>query len=105
MGRNRRWGGPAGCAAAIAAAREGARTLLVESTGTLGGMGTAGLIPAWARFSDRVRVIHRGIAEQVFAASQATLYKPNPGLVDWVKINVEALKRIYDEMVTADPDE
>jgi len=93
-------GGPAGCAAAIAAAREGARTLLVEATGTLGGMGTSGLIPAWARFSDRERIIHRGIAEQVFNASNATLYKPNPGQLDWVKINVEALKRIYDEMVT-----
>jgi len=93
-------GGPAGCAAAIAAAREGARTLLVEGTGTLGGMGTSGLIPAWARFSDREKMIHRGIAEQVFNASNATLYKPNPDQLDWVKINVEALKRIYDEMVT-----
>ncbi len=39
-------GGPAGCATAIAAAREGARTLLVEATGALGGMGTSGLVPA-----------------------------------------------------------
>ena len=31
-------GGPAGCAAACAAAREGAKVLLVESTGALGGM-------------------------------------------------------------------
>jgi flavin-dependent dehydrogenase len=38
-------GGPAGCAAATAAAREGARTLLLEATGVLGGMGTAGLVP------------------------------------------------------------
>jgi len=93
-------GGPSGCAAAIAAAREGARTLLVEGTGMLGGMGTSGLIPAWARFSDRERMVHRGIAEQVFNASNAALYKPHPGQLDWVKINVEALKRIYDEMVT-----
>lgn len=30
-------GGPSGCTAAIAAAREGAKTLLVEATGQLGG--------------------------------------------------------------------
>ena len=40
-------GGPAGCATAISAARAGAKTLLVEATGTLGGMGTSGLVPAW----------------------------------------------------------
>jgi hypothetical protein len=94
-------GGPSGCAAAIAAAREGARTLLVEGTGMLGGMGTAGLMPAWARISDRVRVIHRGIAEQVINASNAGRYKPYPDRIDWTKIDTEKLKRIYDEMVTA----
>ena len=35
-------GGPSGCAAATAAAREGAKTLLMEGTGALGGMGTSG---------------------------------------------------------------
>lgn len=37
-------GGPAGTAAAIAAARAGSRTLLVERYGFLGGMATAGLV-------------------------------------------------------------
>jgi len=37
-------GGPAGIAAAVAAARGGARTLLVERYGFLGGMGTAALV-------------------------------------------------------------
>ena len=35
-------GGPAGLAAAVAGARRGARTVLVERYGFLGGMGTAG---------------------------------------------------------------
>ena len=37
-------GGPGGCAAAISAAREGAKTLLIEAMGQLGGMGTACLL-------------------------------------------------------------
>ena len=37
-------GGPAGVAAAVAAARNGARTTLVERYGHLGGMATGGLV-------------------------------------------------------------
>ena len=45
-------GGPSGCTAAAAAAREGAKTLLVKATGALGGMGTSGLVPEWCQFTD-----------------------------------------------------
>ena len=48
-------GGPAGTVAAIAAARNGADTLLVESTGCLGGMASAGLLSFWGAFDDRDR--------------------------------------------------
>lgn len=41
-------GGPAGLAAAVAAARRGARTLLLERYGFLGGMGTAGGVTNFA---------------------------------------------------------
>lgn len=40
-------GGPAGIAAAVAAARRGPRTLLVEQLAHLGGMGCAGFVNAW----------------------------------------------------------
>jgi len=40
-------GGPAGCAAALAAARAGASVLLVESQGQLGGTATSGLVSHW----------------------------------------------------------
>ncbi len=41
-------GGPAGVAAALAAARRGARTLLLERYGFCGGMATAALVNPWA---------------------------------------------------------
>ncbi len=60
-------GGPAGIAAAVAAAREGARTLLVEQYGALGGMGTVGLVgPFMTSFSaDGKRQVIAGIFDEV----------------------------------------
>ncbi len=92
-------GGPAGCAAATAAAREGARTLLIEGTGALGGMGTSGLLNAWCPFTDKEKIIYKGIAEQVFLESK----KGTPHIKgnDWVPINSEHLKVVYDDLVSS----
>lgn len=92
-------GGPAGCTAAIAAAREGARTLLIESTGSLGGSGTSALVPAWCPFSDKDKIIYRGLAEKVFTAAKQGLAHVKPEALDWVPINAERLKRVYDALV------
>jgi len=91
-------GGPAGIAAAIAAAREGAKTLLIESTGMLGGMSTAGNMNAWCPFSDGEKVIYKGIAEKVLNESKKGMKNPP---TDWLPINTEQLKRVYDTMVSA----
>ncbi len=93
-------GGPAGCTAAIAAAREGARTLLVESTGSLGGSGTSALVPAWCPFSDKEKIIYRGLAETVFNAAKEGIAHVKSGDLDWVPINAEKLKRVYDDLLT-----
>ena len=55
-------GGPSGIAAAVAAAREGAKTLLIELSGQLGGMGISGLVPAWTPYSDGIRIIYGGLS-------------------------------------------
>jgi ribulose 1,5-bisphosphate synthetase/thiazole synthase len=93
-------GGPAGCAAAIAAAREGARTLLVEQFGFLGGMGTAGLVPAFCPFTDGQRRITRGIALEVLEEMKAGMPQVSRDSHDWVPIDAERLKLIYERRAT-----
>lgn len=92
-------GGPAGCSAAISSAREGAKTLLIEATGMLGGMGTAGMIPAWCPFSDGEKIIYKGIAKKVFEMTKSRMTVIDQNALDWVPIDVEALKSVYDELV------
>lgn len=92
-------GGPSGCTAAAAAAREGARTLLVESSGALGGSGTNALVPAWCPFSDKEKVIYRGMAEVVLEQCKAGMSHVRREDVDWVPIDAERLKRVYDDLV------
>lgn len=92
-------GGPAGCAAAVSAAREGAKTLLVEASGSLGGMGTIGLVPAWCPFSDKEKIIYRGLAERIFNRSKEFVPSQSKEALDWVSIDPEGLKQIYDELI------
>ena len=91
-------GGPAGCAAAIAAARMGASTLVLEGGTCLGGMATGGLVSAWAPFTDKQKVIYRSIPVEIL-----TRYKKRANIPeskwDWVHIDPEALKVVYDEML------
>lgn len=45
-------GGPAGTAAAVAAARQGLNTFLLESTGCAGGTATSGALPFWLGYTN-----------------------------------------------------
>ena len=58
-------GGIAGCAAALAAARNGARVLLIEKQTLLGGLATAGLITYYLPLCDGEGTqMSYGIAEE-----------------------------------------
>lgn len=92
-------GGPAGCAAAIAAASEGSRVLLIEATGNLGGLGTSGMVPAWCPFTDGEKIIYRGLAEKIFIESKKGVPHEPADLYDWATINPEYLIGVYDRMV------
>jgi NADPH-dependent 2,4-dienoyl-CoA reductase/sulfur reductase-like enzyme len=64
-------GGPGGAAAAISAARLGAKTLLVEGTGTMGGMGTSGLVTAFDPMANGVEGLVCGVMREIVE----TMYK------------------------------
>jgi ribulose 1,5-bisphosphate synthetase/thiazole synthase len=54
-------GGPAGTTAAVAAARLGAKVLLVEGVGCLGGMGTSAYVSNWYSLGDGHRLLVGGL--------------------------------------------
>lgn len=90
-------GGPAGCAAAIAAARAGVRTLLIERSSSLGGMAGGGRVPHWHGTSNGGGFYTaRGIAERIIRRMQAQLTVSVDLPMGWA-IDAEGIKRIFDE--------
>ena len=93
-------GGPAGIAASIAAARDGARTLLVERYAYLGGMATGGLVIAWPGFGREGSLAFGGIAfaiERRLHDQGLTTYRPH-GELEMAYHNPEMLKVLALEM-------
>lgn len=66
-------GGISGALAAAAAGREGAKTLLVERTGALGGMATSGLVLYWNGLSDGQHFIQSGLARYIVDKGRALM--------------------------------
>ena len=97
-------GGPAGSAAAICAARLGAKVLLVEAMGCLGGMGTSGMVSEWYCMSDGTRVIIGGLLLEM----AETMHKRGllPAAVKWGEwgafgFNTEGMKILLDDLCAA----
>jgi len=95
--------GVAGCAAAVAAARAGAGTMLLERNGCLGGVATAGLMANIGnRYMDRDgRIVVHGVAKEVVdrliargGASEKWACREVPGIV----VDSEQLKVVLIEM-------
>lgn len=61
-------GGPAGTAAAVCAARLGAKVLLVEATGCLGGMGTNAYVSNWYSLGDGKKIVVGGFILELIGA-------------------------------------
>lgn len=89
-------GGPAGVAAAIAAARRGASTVLIESYGFLGGMGTAGLVAPFMNYYAGEQRLVNGIFKEM--TDQLTDMEAFGGSGDPLSFDAEALKLVLDQM-------
>ena len=91
-------GGPAGFGAALASARSGARTLLVERYGYLGGMGSTGL-PFLTYKDDSGQKIY-GIPDEFARRALNEGYtKDDPSKNGWLAIDAEGVKFLYQEML------
>ncbi|MCJ7552218.1 MAG: FAD-dependent oxidoreductase, partial [Anaerolineae bacterium] len=92
-------GGPAGVAAALAAARQGAGVFIAESQACFGGMGTTGLVPAFMCFTDRVNFLADGIGREIYERMKQRADTPHDDPGGSVSINAEALKLVYDDVI------
>jgi hypothetical protein len=99
-------GGPAGAAAAISAGRLGAKVLLVEATGCLGGMGTSGLVSAFDPMGNGERPLVGGIMREIVdrmyvrgcLGPQVVPDEWMTAYHRWTPFQAEGLKLVLDEM-------
>ena len=87
--------GPAGVAAAVAAARAGARTRLLEVNGCLGGIWTAGLL-CWILDSRTKGGLMKEIAEELVRRGEG--FRPGGGGEDALGYDVEVMKRLLEDL-------
>ncbi|MEI7904622.1 MAG: FAD-dependent oxidoreductase [Candidatus Firestonebacteria bacterium] len=94
-------GGPAGIASALSAARNGAKTLLIEQTGCLGGMSTAGLGPNFAPFTRAEKPLALGIAMEVLNKLKAIdgIGASSKTGTSWIAVDSEKIKLLYDRLM------
>lgn len=98
-------GGPAGCVAAVAAGRAGARVLLVEQYGFLGGALTAQGVHPMMTFHAGPQQVVRGIADEVVERLKAAGASPGHiadsiGYASSVTpFDLEGLKCVLEELV------
>ena len=103
-------GGPSGLAASVSAARGGARTLLVERYGFLGGMGTAGGVTNFAglygRRDGQMRQVVHGVVDELLERLDALggLNAPQDGMAGRIRVrsyDVSAYKCAADALLVA----
>ena len=93
-------GGPAGVAAAVTAAEQGASVFLAESFGAFGGAAASALVPAFMQFTDGVRFLAGGIGRRVRDYIRENCPESSKKFCP-DNIPIETLKLCYDEMMVS----
>ena len=88
-------GGPAGVGAALAAARNGKKTLLVERFGFLGGMWTAGLVNPLFDYEEKGGIVQE-IVDNINAMNKNAMSGPR-----YYTFDIESMKLLLDRMMLA----
>lgn len=98
-------GGTAGVIAGIAAARNGAKTLIVERQRCLGGQFTSGSQGAWVGFSDKENVIVKGIAWEIrnLLMQRNAIVEEDPNTDVCFLYDTEVAKVVLNEMLSKEP--
>lgn len=99
-------GGPAGVGAALAAARSGAKTMLLENQLCLGGSGTSGMLNRLGPYHDQKDIILGGIPWEILEklrkrgmAGPPAICSPKDWQNYWLVFDPEAMKLLLDELV------
>ena len=91
-------GGSAGIAAAVASARNGADTLLIEQSGCCGGMASRGLLTSIICMTDGKDILADGICLEFVERIVADMKLEKPDY-HWQNIHPESVKKTADRML------
>ncbi len=92
-------GGPSGVCAAVAAARHGASTILIEKNGYFGGACTAGLVNVWHSLysMDKSEKVIGGLVDDAIGALKKRNAIKDMG--NYSVVDTEAVKLVFDEFI------
>ena len=97
--------GTAGVIAGLAAARNGAKTLMIDKQRCVGGQFTAGMQGAWVGFSDKKKQIVKGMTWELHERLKAynAIVEDNPDTDVCFLYDTEVAKAVLDEWIAEEP--
>lgn len=97
--------GTAGVIAGLAAARNGAKTLMIDKQRCVGGQFTAGMQGAWVGFSDKQKQIVKGMTWELHERLKArdAIVEDNPDTDVCFLYDTEVAKAVLDEWIAEEP--